>query len=320
VIPVADYVDFLDGEYLRGYVDHGGCAVKFAVVPDEHAGDLHMGVSQAAADAGYVVATVDAAHTRVHLIEQIFFEVARQLDWDALAQAALREAVASAGFAFPDTEILSLDDLAQHHGTDARELKRDVDRQLQQRIFRDYSMVQEFRIAMLRLSQAAFRTGQVSDAEHAAVLDWLRGDLQQLAAVKSMLIYRKIARHNARQMLFSVPHWLVGNGKAGLLLVIDARRLGVARRPPVEGRSGHYYTRLGLLDAYEVLRQLVDATDELARCCVLVLAAPELLTDEARGIDAYQALKMRIFNEVRDRRRDNPFSSLVRIGSEGAGS
>jgi hypothetical protein len=47
-----------------------------------------------------------------------------------------------------------------------------------------------------------------------------------------------------------------------------------------------------------------------------VIAAPELLTDESRGLDAYQALKLRIFDEIRDRRRDNPYSSLVRIGRE----
>jgi hypothetical protein len=195
-------------------------------------------------------------------------------------------------------------------------LKRDVDRELQRRIFKDYDMIQEFRIAMLRLCQAAFRTGQVSDAEHDAIIEWLRGDLRQMSALKSALIYRRIARHNARQMLFSLPHWLATNGFAGLLVVIDIRRLGVARRPPLDERAGQYYTRLGLLDAYEVLRQLIDSTDELARCCVVVIAAPELLTDEARGLDAYQALKLRIFDEIRDRRRDNPFSSLVRMGSE----
>ena len=32
-----------------------------------------------------------------------------------------------------------------------------------------------------------------------------------------------------------------------------------------------------------------------------------------RGLDAYQALKLRIFDEVRDRHRDNPFSSLIRL-------
>jgi len=252
----------------------------------------------------------------VHLMEQIFFEVARQIDWDELAVSALRSAVAAAGFPAPTDDIPTVDELASHYRTDARELKRDVDRELQRRIFKDYDMIQEFRIAMLRLCQAAFRTGQVSDAEHDAIIEWLRGDLRQMSALKSALIYRRIARHNARQMLFSLPHWLATNGFAGLLVVIDIRRLGVARRPPLDERAGQYYTRLGLLDAYEVLRQLIDSTDELARCCVVVIAAPELLTDEARGLDAYQALKLRIFDEIRDRRRDNPFSSLVRMGSE----
>jgi hypothetical protein len=138
-----------------------------------------------------------------------------------------------------------------------------------------------------------------------------------MSALKSSSIYRRIARHNARQMLYSLPHWLAVNGRSGLLVVLDASRLGVARRPALDERSGIYYTRLALLDAYEVLRQLVDSTDELSRCCVVVVAAPELLTDESRGLDAYSALKLRIFDEVRDRRRDNPYSSLVRIGLEG---
>ncbi len=319
MISVEGYVDFLAREYLRSYVREGGCSVKFAIASAAEATVLGDSLSQAARDAGYVVASVDAAKTRVHLIEQILFEVARQVDWDGLAADALRDAVAAAGYAFPAGVALSLDELAAHHGADARELKRDVDLQLQQRIFKDYSMVHEFRIAMLRLCQAAFRTGQVSDAEHTAVLEWLRGDLHQMAALKSSLIYRKIARHNARQVLFSLPHWIAMNGGAGLLVVLDAQRLGVPRRPPVDERSGHYYTRLGLLDAYEVLRQLVDSTDELSRCCVVVIASPELVVDESRGLNAYQALKMRIFNEVRDRRRDNPFSSLVRIGSEEVG-
>ena len=46
-------------------------------------------------------------------------------------------------------------------------------------------MVQEFRIAMLRLCQAQLRSGQVVDAEHTAVLDWLRGDLRQNARLSS---------------------------------------------------------------------------------------------------------------------------------------
>lgn len=316
MIGVDDYVGFLEEEYLRGYVDRGGAAVKFAVGPDDHSAEAFAErLSAAARHAGYVVATVDAAETRVHLLEQVFFSVARQVDWEALASTATRAAVAAAGYPAPPDGDLKLDRLASHHQVESRELRREIDRELQRQVHRDYAMVPEFRTAMLRLCQAQLRAGQVAEAEHAAIGDWLRGDLRAISALKSALIFRRIGRHNARPLLFSLAHWLAVNGHAGLLLVLDLRRLGFARRPRPEERQGHYYTKATLLDAYEVLRQLVDNTDELANCFVAVVASPAFVTDGARGMDAYQALKLRIVDEVRDRRRDNPFSSLVRLGA-----
>jgi len=316
MIPADDYVRFVDAEYLHDYVEGGGAAVKFVVGHDDDSSSAFVdGFSAAARGAGYVIASVDAAATRVHLLEQVFFDVARQVDWDDLAVAATRAAVAAAGYPAAPGGGVSLDELAARHRVDPRELKRDVDRELQQRVHRDYAMVQEFRTAMLRLCQAQLRSGQVVDAEHTAVLDWLRGDLRQISALRSALIFRRIGRHNARQLLFSLAHWLAVNDRAGLALVLDVRRLGFARRPSPEERHGYYYTRAALLDAYEVLRQLVDNTDEMANCIVVIVASPAFLSDEARGLDAYQALKLRIFDEVRDVNRDNPLSSLIRLGA-----
>ncbi len=151
MIGADEYVEFLSREYLRGYVDEGGSAVKFVVADDFVASGFRDRVADEGRQSGYVVAAVDAATTRVHLMEQIFFEVARQIDWDELAVSALRSAVAAAGFPAPTDDTPTVDELASHYRTDARELKRDVDRELQRRIFKDYDMIQEFRIAMLRL-------------------------------------------------------------------------------------------------------------------------------------------------------------------------
>jgi hypothetical protein len=48
---------------------------------------------------------------------------------------------------------------------------------------------------------------------------------------------------------------------------------------------------------------------------VAVLVGPDFLQlqDDRRGIRSYQALYFRIWDEVHDRNRENPFSSLVRI-------
>ncbi len=316
MISVEDYVGFVEAEYLLGYLDAGGAAVKFAIGQDDDVADAFVErLAAASSAAGYVVAHVDASAIRVHLLEQVFFAVARQVDWDGLAEIAARRSVAAAGYDLPAGAALSLDALAAHHGVDARELRRDIDRALQTGIHHDYAMVSELRTAMLRLCQAQLRTGQVTDAEHTAVLDWLRGDLRQISALKSALIFRRIGRHNARSLLFSLAHWLAVNGHAGLVVILDIRRLGFARRPSPAEREGHYYTKASLLDAYEVLRQLVDSTDEMAASLFAVVAAPSFVTDTGRGLDAYQALKLRIFDEVRDRHRDNPYSSLIRLGA-----
>jgi hypothetical protein len=315
MIPVQEYVAFLDNEYLHGYLDGGGSALKFVVPPDDGlAGAFIESFAAAANSAGFAVARVDAAETRVHLLEQVFFAVARQMDWDRLATFTTRVALAAAGYPAAAGPV-ALDAIASNYRVDPRELKRDIDRQLQEQVQRDYAMVGEFRTAMLRLCQAQLHSGQVVDAEHAAVLDWLRGDLRQVSVLKSALIFRRIGRHNARHMLFSLAHWLAVNDRSGLALVLDIRRLGFARRPAPEERQGYYYTKAALLDAYEVLRQLVDNTDEMANCAVVVVGSPAFLSDTPRGLDAYQALKLRIFDEVRDRNRDNPYSSLVRLGA-----
>ena len=180
MIPVDEYVAFLDREYAHGYLEDGGAAIKFVVPSDDGSAPVFMeSFAAAAQSARFDVARVDAVETRVHLLEEVFFAVARQVDWDELAAVATRSALAAAGYPAPDGRV-TLDALASHYGVDPRELKRDVDRQLQEQVHRDYAMVQEFRTGMLRLCQAQLRSGQVVDAEHAAVLDWLRGDLRQI--------------------------------------------------------------------------------------------------------------------------------------------
>ena len=46
---------------------------------------------------------------------------------------------------------------------------------------------------------------------------------------------------------------------------------------------------------------------------VSLLAPPEFLEDEKRGLLRYEALRLRVWDEVRDRRQPNPLSSLIRL-------
>lgn len=69
-----------------------------------------------------------------------------------------------------------------------------------------------------------------------------------------------------------------------------------------------------MFDAYEVIRQLIDGTDDAESCLVVVLSTPDFLSHERRGLKVYEALRFRVEDEeVYDRRRPNPLSTLIRI-------
>ena len=71
-----------------------------------------------------------------------------------------------------------------------------------------------------------------------------------------------------------------------------------------------------MIDAFEVLRQLIDDAETFQGLMVIVLA-DEALTglDPKRSLNAYDALKMRVWDDVRAAGRDNPLASLVRLDS-----
>jgi hypothetical protein len=172
---------------------------------------------------------------------------------------------------------------------------------------------------MLRLCQERLGRGDVSALERETVVGWLCGDRLPAADLRRVSLHSKVARHNAWPLLSSLTRWVRTAGRSGLVLNLDLGRLAVARRPPVGLRDGHYYSKAAILDAYEVLRQLIDATDELEGLFVAAQVPAVLVHDEKRGLPAYTALQLRVADEVRDRRRVNPYAALVRIGPQTGG-
>ncbi len=196
-------------------------------------------------------------------------------------------------------------------------LRKELRSCLEKEIFHDFEMSQEFRIAMIRLCLNQLDTAKPSAFMSNAVKEWLRGELRLISTLKNALIFQKIARHNARHMLFSLTHWLRVNGKSGLVLVLDITRYLISTRSK-NPDDGFFYSAPAVLDAYELLRQFIDGTDEMEGLLIIVLASKDFLNDDKRGLRSYDALKLRIWDEVRDRQRQNPLASLVRLSSRGA--
>ncbi len=309
----SSYAGFLGEEYLASYLPAGGGSVKLVVTGDADVADEFERSLRAVADRRqFLMASLSAETTKAHMVDQVFFALARQIDWDQIAVAIVRTA-------YDDIAVpaapgrLSVAEVADDHDLDPRELYRSVRRQLEHILLADTSLPRELRRALLRLAQAHLGGGDVYPAEARVVQGWLTGERVGLRELREVMIYQRIGRHNARMMLTSVGRLLQRAGHRGLVLHLDLTRLAEARRPPVPERTGIYYSKAAVLDAYELLRQLIDATDDLVGMLVLAVVPPELVSDERRGLPSYAALHLRVADEVRDRRRTNPFASLVRL-------
>lgn len=314
-IRVDDYLEFVEREYLAGYISRGGASVKL-LCPTDDVARARLAAAFPEIGNGFAYAEVDAATTRVHLIDQVFTAVARQLDWVALADSVVRSALDRAAFPTPaGSDGIDLGAIARHHDVDAAELYRTVRRGIEQLVLRDAELSHEFRVAMLRLCQERLGRGDVTVPERETVLGWLHGERLPAADLRRVGLNAKVNRYNARPLLLSTTRWLRIAGRSGLVLRLDLDRLAVTRRPPAGLRDGFYYAKAAALDAYELVRQMIDAIDETAGLFVAVQVPPALVHDETRGLPAYTALQLRVADEVRDRHRPNPYAALVRIGN-----
>lgn len=313
-----EWIDTIRGEYLHSFIKRGGAAVKF-VVPMEaidHDQLINL-LRKTSEEENYLFTSINAASTKIHMIDKLFHEVARQIDWDDLSLSFVKKIFTQNDYELPiHNDAFDFQNIAAINKREEKFLRKEMHSWLEAEIFRDFEMSQEFRIAMIRLCLEQLDSAGPSAFLSNAVKEWLRGELRLISSLKEALIFQKIARHNARHMLFSLVHWLRVNGKSGLVLVLDITRYLVSVRSK-NPDDGFFYTVPAMLDAYEVLRQFIDGTDEMEGCLIVVLASKEFLDpDDRRGLSRYDALKLRIWDEVKDRQRQNPLASLVRLASD----
>lgn len=109
-------------------------------------------------------------------------------------------------------------------------------------------------------------------------------------------------------MLASLCHFLRKAGVAGLFLVLDVRRLS----SPSAAEGVQRYSPAAVMDAYEVLREIIDDAEQLPGLFVTVLASEALaIGDPHRALGQYAALQMRVWPDVRPGDRQNPMAPLV---------
>jgi hypothetical protein len=307
----AAWLDIVAREYLDGFVPAGGGALKIAVVDDAEVAPISARLAALAGQRGLRAVAIDAARTRLHLPQDVFFALARALPWTEMVQTYLEALFAANDYPWPRPGIaMARPALAEALGVAPPLLNAAINTWLTRGIWGNRDYAQDFRSALLALCQAVLETDQ---AEAAPVLAWLHGEKVPAAQLRASGIGGRITRAGARAMLVSLCHWVRHSGAGGLVVTLDVRRLHHTG-PVAEGEVR--YTPAAVMDTYEVLRELIDDTENLPGLFVVVLANPGLIGGEPRrALDAYDALRMRVWPDVRPGAGQNPVAPLVWLGA-----
>lgn len=303
------WIDTMRDEYFASYIPDGGSAVRFVVAPSsERVDEAHRRLRSLGEAAGLTVVLADCATIRLNQLQNLFFCISQAIDWDRLLQARLEAIVADSGYQWPTPgQRSSLAVIAERNGVAPGLMRKQISQDITRAVWHDARLCQDFRNAMIALLDA--RLADDRDVLRDAILDWLRGGLRRVSAVRGAQIMSKINRNNARSLLMSLCHWLRVSGQNGILLLIDMTALLRERR---DLQSGHHYTPAAVMDCYEVLRQMIDDADEMEAIFIGVLADSALLSDDSRrSLNRYTALKMRVWDDVRPEHGENPLAPLV---------
>ena len=314
-IPLRDWLQYMDDEYLSAFVRDGGASVKFAVAADELKPALHEAVAERCRKLDYVFATLDAAAMRAHMPQDLFFGLARQIDWRRLARRLILRLADDKGYKVegvdPGASGNVFAAVADRNAIDLQFFLQDIRPEIQQRVFKNRGMAKDFRVAMSQLCLME-NTRDRGEYDGQPVLEWLTGANTRVSSVRPFSIYTGIHRTTARYFIESALHWVRLAGYAGTVVLLDNSRVTLARNPR-DGRQ--YYTRAMAMDHYELLREFIDDVDRLSGTLLVVVANSEFVDESAgsRGYGIYQALRTRIMDDVRDRNLVNPVASLVRL-------
>ena len=140
------------------------------------------------------------------------------------------------------------------------------------------------------------------------LLAWLEGDRTiKLSQLRALDFYpSRITRYNARHMLRSLAEIIRMGGSSGLFIAIDNLEILISR----SSLEPIHYTKMKREDTYESIRQLIDDIDSMKNIMFVYAFDRELIDNENTGLKSYQALWMRIQNEIVGE-RFNRFSDMV---------
>ncbi|MDO5411035.1 MAG: DUF2791 family P-loop domain-containing protein, partial [Lachnospiraceae bacterium] len=310
--------DFWQEKYLREYIKDGGSKIKF-VTGRAGSGKTYFlqQLTRIAQKENYKTVSFSAQDIWMHDFKEIYIEIFRQCDILSCLEAASRHLIREMGFDWKEIPegMKFIDYLSQNDMADAL-TRREIRSQLKQ-IFLDNPMLDNnFALACSMLTGSILGYPILEEQNCEMLLAWLEGDRTiKLSQLRTLGFYpSRITKYNARHMLRSLAEIIRMGGFSGLFITIDDLEALISRSSLIPV----HYTKMKREDTYESIRQLIDDIDSMKNIMFIYAFDRELIDNENAGLKSYQALWMRIQNEIVSERfnRFTDMADLDRLAAQ----
>lgn len=302
--------DFWQEKYFQEYIRDGGSKIKF-ITGRPGSGKTHfLKLMTAVADKeNYKTAQFSAKDIWLHDFKDIYVEIFRQCDVMACLAAVSRKVVQQMGFEYEKIPegMRFIDYLSQIDSVDAI-TKREIRTLLRKTFLDNPLMDNNFALACSMLTGSILGYPILEEQNKELLMAWLEGDRSiKLSQLRALDFYpSRITKYNARHMLRSLAELVRMGGHSGLFVTIDDMEILTSR----SSLEAIHYTKVKREDTYESVRQLIDDIDSMKNIMFAYAFDRELLDNENAGIKSYQALWMRIQNEIVGE-RFNRFADMI---------
>jgi hypothetical protein len=351
-----DWLRLIEREYLDDFIPSGGSATKFVSGQPAALDLVARRLTHAAQERSLFTRHLDPGQPRddgkkidIHRADRLFFEITRDVDWKAWANAQARHFLETQGIRLlPGRRLDAIDAIAADNGRASADLMNQYQREFALRLIRNRRLTPAFRSALAALGRAQLIPDQMTPTTEEVLIGWLRGQRVPgaSAALKRIQVFGGIDQSSARHMLTSFCNWLSDTGHKGMLVVLDFRAYEHRRKPGTQRnklaidalqelrrRGGSReemeqilvqldapppvaYSEPAYLAMLQLLRRFIDEIESFRGMLLVVLASPRYYFGEReieRTYYDYDALQTRIGLEVHDRDRADLAASLVHL-------
>lgn len=284
-------------EYFNKYIKNSGSKIKF-ITGKKGSGKSHLLklLSFEAASEGFLTVSLSSKNLLLSDLTNLYIEIFKALPFEDLIRGCSLFITSCLGYDdYKESDKSFMDWISDQRGSSAlikRELRETIKSAFADSSELDYNFAQVVSIFVGDYLGLV----RISDEDKTFLTRWLLATKEQkISEVRAFgLAGYKINKFNARYLIKSLASLVHIAGYNGLYVSIDDldSMVSTSSLNPVK------YTKMRRDDAYEAIRQLIDDIDSFSYF-FLAFGFDRVMIDNANnGFKSYQALWLRIQNEI----------------------